>query len=196
MKIKEEIKKTAVTEPIKIVLQWLSPLIGTLILAAIPQVRDRIWPATPKLLLLVLLVISLSVILWLLPSLSRLRKHIRHAELDAEDARSQTPKLQERVSELNSDLEKLKIEHRALQNEYKDLSYQLEFDETIDKILLILSEGSAYPATVANKLEFHRTRAEYFLTELEKHKYVKQAGTSAYTLTQMGKGYLIKKGLV
>ncbi len=67
-------------EIIKIIAPWFSLPIGTLILALVPEVRQQIWPALPKGLLLVLLVISLSTILALFPYLVRLR---RRAKLNA-----------------------------------------------------------------------------------------------------------------
>ena len=82
--LKEEIKKSVVVEPIKILIGSLLTLVGTLVLAAIPQVRGQIWPLIPKWSLLVLSVAFLSAILALVPFVLRLRRQVEavKTELD------------------------------------------------------------------------------------------------------------------
>jgi len=65
MDAKEETKKTIITEPLKIIIQSVLPLIGTFLVARIPLVRDQIWPAIPKWLLMALLVVAASATLLL-----------------------------------------------------------------------------------------------------------------------------------
>jgi hypothetical protein len=83
--LKEEIKKSVVTEPIKILIGLLVTPVLTLILARIPQVRAHLWPLVPKWLLLVLSVVFLSAILALVPYVWHLRRKSRDANIAADD---------------------------------------------------------------------------------------------------------------
>jgi hypothetical protein len=104
MSTKEEKEKVATLEIAKIVVPLLSLPVGTLILALVPQVRDDIWPATPKGLLLALLVVILSVILGLVPYALRLRR-----------------KYQTLVAHLTTDLDKATGENRSLKTQIDTL---------------------------------------------------------------------------
>jgi hypothetical protein len=83
--LKEEIKRSVVLEPIKILIGSLLTLVGTLILAAIPQVRVHIWPSIPKWLLLVLAVAFLLVTLALVPYAAYLRRRVHRAEAERDE---------------------------------------------------------------------------------------------------------------
>jgi hypothetical protein len=84
MDAKEEIKKSAIAETVKTVIQSLLPQIVTLALLVVSPVRDRIWPAIPKWLVMVIATASMSVNLWLL---RRLRRH--HSELAQKEEHAQ-----------------------------------------------------------------------------------------------------------
>jgi hypothetical protein len=110
MNAKEAKDGVTALEIARIVVPLLSLPVGTLILALVPQVRDRIWPATPKGLLLALLVVSLSAILGLVPYTLRLRKQLKTArdigtqntniEAKLQQANAQNESLNKRVAEL------------------------------------------------------------------------------------------------
>lgn len=88
MNLKEEIKKSATSEIVRTVIRlalFLALMLGA---ALIPPIRDRIWPATPKWLLLGLLVISLSVILGLVPYAMHLRRKNRTLQSELENLKS------------------------------------------------------------------------------------------------------------
>jgi len=68
-----EIKKTILTEPIKLSLQWILPILGTPIAvwvaSAVPYVREVVWPSVPKEVLLALIAFLVAtnicfVLLW------------------------------------------------------------------------------------------------------------------------------------
>lgn len=86
--LKAEIKKTVAIEPIKMLLGALGTLVGTLVLAAIPQVRALIWPVIPKWLLLVSSVMFLSSVLVLVPYITHLRKKLRASEAERDALKS------------------------------------------------------------------------------------------------------------
>ena len=115
MDTKEEIKKSATSEITKTAVRLLLLLIGTLILASVPLVRDRIWPATPKGLLLALLIVCLSVILGLVPYALRLKRKLkqsesnRHALADILDRKSGVvSNSYSKVTEANIEIDALK----------------------------------------------------------------------------------------
>lgn len=94
---------------IKILIGSLLTLVGTLILASIPQVRVHLWPATPKWLLLVLVVIFLSVILALVPYVLHLRRKVRDTEIAANSAiETVRATLQAETKTVTDELETLK----------------------------------------------------------------------------------------
>src|SRR3954462_2529613 len=75
-------------EILKIVVPLASLPVGTLILALVPEVRSHIWPATPKVLLLVLLVASVSANLCLIPLALRLRRKQKALQSETERLKS------------------------------------------------------------------------------------------------------------
>lgn len=76
MSAKEEIKKSAIAETVKILVQLILLQAISLVLVRVPAVRDHIWPAIPKWLIAVIAVSSLSGNFLLF---RRLRRH--HWEL-------------------------------------------------------------------------------------------------------------------
>src|SRR5437588_1290158 len=83
MSLKEEIKKAAASETIKTVIQLALPPIAASTLALLPQVRDQIWPATPKWLLGALLVVSLSANFALVPYFVKSRRKKKQLQASA-----------------------------------------------------------------------------------------------------------------
>lgn len=125
MALKEEIKKTAVLEPLKTVWQWLAPLIGTLILTAIPQVRDHIWPAIPKLLLMVLTVVFLSASLWLLQRLRKSHREVRGDKVSYSTLLEESNESKARFKLLTDESYKFQSENLRLTLDNKELKEQV-----------------------------------------------------------------------
>ena len=132
MSAKEEKGKVTALEIAKIVVPLLSLPVGTLILALVPQVRDHIWPATPKGLLLALLVLTLSIILGLVPYALRLRRKYQSLstshdywkstaearELAASKAQTESGSL---YAQLNTDFGEATAENRNLKAQLDNL---------------------------------------------------------------------------
>lgn len=178
MEAKEAKEKATALETLKIVAPWLSLPIGTLILALVPVVRNRIWPATPKELLLGLLVISLSANLALIPSALRFRKRrLELKDLRASQEQKQIQRLEEQVKELT----------------------QVNLDETDAKLLLTLANIDLRRPTAAilsPLVGIHTQEAQYRLDRLLSIHYLKRhpasGATTAYLLDHKGREYLVK----
>lgn len=76
MAVKTKIEEAVASELTKKIIALLLPLLSTLVLALVPQVRDRILPVLPKPLLAVLIGLSLSLNLALLFYVLRLRRSL------------------------------------------------------------------------------------------------------------------------
>lgn len=192
-KLKEKIEDHIVT----IVLSLVTFLCVAIWQAVPTETWAQLGAVIPKRALAALIGLLLIALATSIAYIFSLRRGQRPLQNEITDLKNQIPKIQESASELFLRLESVEHEKQLLQKEVKELSYQLEFDETIDKILLFLTRGSGeYPSTVARHLELHSTRVEFFLGELEKQKYVQKLGSSHYILSQRGKEYLVKKSLV
>jgi hypothetical protein len=152
---KEAKDKVTPLEILKIVAPWLSLPIGTLILALVPEVRNHIWPATPKGLLLALLIVSLSVILGLVPYALRLRR--KHQTLStaldywkptAEARETAASKAQTEHGILNAHLNAQLVEANAkiqsLERQIEDLTH-IEVHKTFKTVALIESFRNNLP---------------------------------------------------
>jgi hypothetical protein len=95
MDAKEEIKKTTITEPLKIAIQSIVAVVVTLLAARIPLVRDQIWPAIPKWLLMVLLVV-------LTPAAFVLIHRYRKARRQILDLRTENESLEKQIHDLKN----------------------------------------------------------------------------------------------
>jgi predicted RNase H-like nuclease (RuvC/YqgF family) len=201
----EKLKEKIVDHIVKVVLTLVT-FLCLIVWQAVPsETWAQLGAVIPKRVLAALiglLVIALATLTAYIFSLHKGRKplqgRITSLQREVSDLKEkQIPKMQERTAELASQLQEAEIQKRRLQKENDELSYSLTFDETIDKMLLMLTEGHQYPISIAKKLELHKARAEYFLIELEKRHYVKSTSSSSmYIIDQRGREYLVKKGLV
>jgi len=89
MDAKEETKKTILTEPLKLIIQSVLPLIGTLLAARIPLVHDQIWPAIPKWLLMTLLVVVTPATLILFRRYRKSRRQILNLKTEIDNLEKQ-----------------------------------------------------------------------------------------------------------
>lgn len=89
MDIKEEIAKSAISETVKTIIQLTMPLVITLVAANIPAIRDRIWPAIPKWLVMAAVVVFLSISLGLLRLWLGSRRQLKLSEAVREQLRNQ-----------------------------------------------------------------------------------------------------------
>ena len=211
MGVKEEIKKSATSEIVKIVIQSALTLILTLVAARLPLVRDRIWPATPKVLLLGLLLGSLLINLALLPYLRRLRKRereyqerVKGLENDVKTLQGQVTPLKTRAGELNSELSEAKIKNRRLEKQLNELSPS-SLEEAALKILAYLAkpDKDKYKSAIAASLELHMTTLEYHLGELESRELIRLVKALSrnrpirtYQLTQKGREFVVRNNLI
>lgn len=97
MNLKEEIKKSTVATIVGTILAPILLLISTLIAARIPLIRDRIWPATPKWLLMVLLVVFLSISFALFRLLRNSRRTLEALQIKATESEAKIAKLQNQI---------------------------------------------------------------------------------------------------
>jgi hypothetical protein len=207
MEIKSEIKKSAVSETVKTIIQWaLLPLL-TWGVSYVPQIRDQVWPATPKFLLLGILLISLSANLWLFSSLLKSRKRLERERTvsagmnsNLETLSRQTKSTQDLNDSLEGEITVLRGENERINKELSQHTFDV--DETANKILAYLNQPhrDPYLQTMAPSLEIHETRLTYYLRELEERKYISSAKPRpgrprTYSLAQKGRSYLIKQGL-
>ena len=97
MELKKKAIESAASELTKQVILLLLPLLSGLVLALVPQVRDRILPVLPKPLLAVVVGISLSLNLALVFYVLYLRKQQRLAKSEIEQAQGEAVRLQDLI---------------------------------------------------------------------------------------------------
>jgi hypothetical protein len=131
-----------------------------------------------------------------------LRKSRAPLQSKADDLKAQISKLQERVSELSSDLQKAEIENRRLAHEVEQLTHDA-LDDTGREILASLSlyRDRTSAELLARSLNFHRERILFYLTELERQGYIMSVNAftgnpTSYLLTQKARDFLMKNDLI
>jgi hypothetical protein len=171
MDIKEAKDKSTALEIIKIVAPWLSLPIGTLILALVPQVRDRIWPATPKGLLLALLIVSLSAILGLVPWAIGLRRKLKVSVLDRQALSAEVANRTRNAGAREAEFRKALGENTSLYNRVNELEAENEaFRKRINELLekhttLELQQALAHLYSFSENLPKNSDIEEKFVTE-------------------------------
>lgn len=195
-KLKEKIEDHIVT----VVLALVGSLCVIIWQAVPSETWARIGEAIPKRVLgalIGLLLIALSASIARIFSLRRIRSK-EQAEISG--LKTQIPKLQLRAGELSSQVGTIEYENRLLKRKVEQLSYQFEFDDEVVGILSFLAEQNAYPNTIANSMGLKPSRVEYYLVELEQQGYVKShfsmTAPQLYSLSQLGREFLLKKGLI
>ncbi len=169
MSVKEEIKKSAVSELTKKLIQWLLPLLSTLFLGLIPQVRDHIWPAIPKWLLLVLTVIFLSATLALLQFLSKSRR---------------------KLTEVQSAYEEISKPEEFEPDEKDKEIMQYLFQSNVDRVLSVIKSQLNFEHTEELKLHLN-TMIKHGHVHT-RYNYRQGRRFLEYWLTDKGRDYVVR----
>jgi hypothetical protein len=156
-------------------------LIGTLILAAIPQVRDHIWPGLPKWVLLATTVISVSAILVLLRIVRRSRRKLGEFQLaynnlsgESNDSKANTTLLETQSSTFQTQLgvkaqENEELKHRIAQLEehisQQETTHTFDLDEIEVNLLQLIANPNIdpYAQEFALSLQLHLQVTKYHL---------------------------------
>jgi len=104
---------------------------------------------------------------------------------------------------LKDDLRELKRENQILKDEINRATHSFDLDDTMKHILLILAQqdDALSKNSLADLLQIHTTRTEYYLHLLQKQKYVHgfhfyTGRQSEYRLSQKGRQFVIENNLL
>ena len=130
-------------------------------------------------------------------------KKITTIEVANSELQAQIKILDAQKTNLETQLQDARRKTEQIQKQLVQNADGFQIDETVKQILVFLAGESEYlpQSYLADRLQMHSTRLEYYIAEMENLGYVHgihsyMADESTYRIGQKGREYVVKNGLL